>query len=64
MRAVFAIGKRLIADNKISFTVTAFVTLCATSSGDVVLSNGNFLWPTQRFIFSLTPYIRRGWWSI
>ena len=52
MRAVFAIGKRLIADNKISFTVTAFVTLCATSSGDVVLSNGNYLW----LLAVMTPF--------
>lgn len=44
MTAIFAIAKRLIASNKISFIVTALVVLCATSSGDVVLSNGNYTW--------------------
>ena len=52
MRTVFAIGKRLIAGNKISFIVTALVTLCATSSGDVVLSNGNYLW----LLAVMTPF--------
>ena len=41
---VFAIVKRLLASNKISFIITALVVLCATSSGDVVLSNGNYTW--------------------
>ena len=44
MKAVFAIVKRLLASNKISFIITALVVLCATSSGDVVLSNGNYTW--------------------
>ena len=44
MRAIFAIVKRLLASNKISFILTALVVLCATSSGDVVLSNGNYTW--------------------
>ena len=44
MKAVFAIVKRLFASNKISFIITALVVLCATSSGDVVLSNGNYTW--------------------
>ena len=52
MRTVFAIGKRLIAGNKISFIVTALVTLCATSSGNVVLSNGNYLW----LLAVMTPF--------
>ena len=44
MIAIFAIVKRLLASNKISFIITALVVLCATSSGDVVLSNGNYSW--------------------
>ena len=44
MKATFAIVKRLLASNKISFIITALVVLCATSSGDVVLSNGNYTW--------------------
>ena len=44
MTSVFAIVKRLLASNKISFILTALVVLCATSSGDVVLSNGNYTW--------------------
>ena len=44
MRSVFAIVKRLIASNKISFILTALVVLCATSSGEAVLSNGNYAW--------------------
>lgn len=44
MTATFAIVKRLLASNKISFIITALVVLCATSSGDVVLSNGNYTW--------------------
>mgnify|MGYP001624922011 CR=1 FL=1 len=42
MKATFAIVKRLLASNKISFIIMALVVLCATSSGDVVLSNGNY----------------------
>ncbi len=44
MTAVFSIVKRLLASNKISFIITALVVLCATSSGSVVLSNGNYTW--------------------
>ena len=44
MTAVFAIIKRLIASNKISYIVTALVVVCATSSGETVLSNGNYTW--------------------
>ena len=44
MRAVFAVVKRLLASNKISFIITAVVTVCATSSGETVLSNGNYTW--------------------
>ena len=52
MTAIFAIVKRLLASNKISFIITALVVLCATSSGDVVLSNGNFTW----LLAALTPF--------
>ena len=44
MTSVFAVIKRLLAGNKISFIITAFVVVCAVSSGDVVLSNGNYTW--------------------
>lgn len=52
MKATFAIVKRLLASNKISFIITALVTLCATSSGDVVLSNGNYTW----LLAVMTPF--------
>ncbi len=52
MTAVFAIVKRLLASNKISFIITALVVLCATSSGDVVLSNGNYTW----LLAGMTPF--------
>lgn len=44
MTAVFVIIKRLLASNKISYIVTALVVVCATSSGETVLSNGNYTW--------------------
>lgn len=52
MTAIFSIVKRLLASNKISFILTALVVLCATSSGDVVLSNGNYTW----LLAILTPF--------
>ena len=52
MKATFAIVKRLLTSNKISFIITAFVVLCATSSGDVVLSNGNYTW----LLAVMTPF--------
>lgn len=52
MTATFAIVKRLLASNKISFIITALVVLCATSSGDVVLSNGNYTW----LLAVMTPF--------
>ncbi len=52
MTAISAIVKRLISSNKISFIITALVVLCATSSGDVVLSNGNYTW----LLAGLTPF--------
>ena len=44
MTATFAVVKRLLASNQLSYILTAIVLLCATSSGDVVLSNGNYTW--------------------
>lgn len=52
MTATFAVVKRLLASNKISFILTALVVLCATSSGDVVLSNGNYTW----LLAVMTPF--------
>ena len=52
MTAIFSIVKRLLASNKISFILTALAVLCATSSGDVVLSNGNYTW----LLVVLTPF--------
>ena len=52
MTAVFAVVKRLLASNKISFILTVLVVICATSSGDVVLSNGNYTW----LLAVLTPF--------
>lgn len=52
MTAIFAIIKRLLASNRISFILTALVVLCATSSGAVVLSNGNYTW----LLAALTPF--------
>lgn len=52
MSAIFSITKRLLSSNKISFILTALVVLCATSSGEVVLSNGNYTW----LLAALTPF--------
>ena len=52
MSAIFSITKRLLFSNKISFILTALVVLCATSSGEVVLSNGNYTW----LLAVLTPF--------
>lgn len=52
MTATFAIVKRLLASDKISYIITALVVLCATSSGDVVLSNGNYTW----LLAAMTPF--------
>ena len=52
MTATFAIVKRLLASNKISFIITALVVLCATSSGDIILSNGNYTW----LLAAMTPF--------
>lgn len=52
MTVNFAIVKRLLASNKISFILTAIVVLCATSSGETALSNGNYTW----LLAGLTPF--------
>ena len=52
MTATFAVVKRLLASNQLSYILTAIVVLCATSSGDVVLSNGNYTW----LLAVLTPF--------
>lgn len=52
MKAIFAVVKRLLASNKISYILTIFVVLCATSSGNVILSNGNYTW----LLVLLTPF--------
>ncbi len=52
MTAVFAVVKRLLASNKVSYIVTALVVVCATSSGEVVISNGNYTW----LLAVLTPF--------
>lgn len=52
MSAIFSLSKRLLASNKLSFLLTALLVLCATSSGDVVLSNGNYTW----LLAVLTPF--------
>lgn len=52
MKATFSIVKRLLISNKISYIITALVVICATSSGDVVISNGNYTW----LLAILTPF--------
>ena len=52
MSAIFSITKPLLSRNKLSFILTALVVLCATSSGEVVLSNGNYTW----LLAVLTPF--------
>lgn len=52
MTAIFSIVKRLLSSNRISFILTAIVVLCATSSGEVALSNGNYTW----LLAVLTPF--------
>lgn len=44
MSAIFAISKRLLASNRLGYIITAIAVLCATSSGDTALSNGNYTW--------------------
>ena len=52
MKATFAVVKRLLASNKLSYILTAIVVLCATCSGDGVLSNGKYTW----MLAVLTPF--------
>ena len=52
MTVIFAIVQRVLASNILSFILTALVVLCATSSGNVVLSNGNYTW----LLAVLTPF--------
>ncbi len=52
MTAIFTIVKRLIASNRLSFIITAIVTIFATSSGETVLSNGNYTW----LLAGMTPF--------
>lgn len=52
MKSYFAIVKRLFVSNQFSFIITTIVVLCATSSGKVVLSNGNYIW----LLAVLTPF--------
>ncbi len=44
MRSVRAITGRLLASGKLAYLITIIIVLCATSSGDTVLSNGNYTW--------------------
>ncbi len=46
MLTIYAIAKRMLSSNKISFIITAAVVLCATTSGStgIALSNGNYTW--------------------
>lgn len=55
MAAIFAVVKRLLASNKVSFIITAVVVLCATTSGDsqIALSNGNYTW----LLAVMTPFL-------
>ncbi len=44
IKVIYSISKQLISSCKVYFIVTLFVMLTATSSGDTVLSNGNYAW--------------------
>ncbi len=46
MKPIFAVVKRMLSSNIITFIITAAVVFCATTSGDseVALSNGNYTW--------------------
>lgn len=44
MRSVTAITGRLLSSGKLVYLITGVVVLCATSSGENVLSNGNYTW--------------------
>ena len=46
MKSVFAVVKRMLSSNIVTFIVTAAIVFCAITSGDseVALSNGNYTW--------------------
>lgn len=44
MKPVFAITGRLLAGNIVSYIITAAIVIFAVSSGDIVISNGNYTW--------------------
>lgn len=44
MRSVRAVTGRLLSSGKLVYLITIIIVLCATSSGDTVLSNGNYAW--------------------
>ena len=44
MKQVFAITGRLLAGNIVSYIITAVIVISAVSSGDIVISNGNYTW--------------------
>lgn len=54
MKAVFAIMKRMMGSNRISFIITAIVVLAATTPGDsaAALSKGNYTW----LLAAMTPF--------
>lgn len=54
MTGIFAIVKRLVVSNKVSFIITAVVVICATTSGEskIALSNGNYVW----LLAVMTPF--------
>lgn len=59
MKSASAIITRMLASGRIGYIITLFVTICATSSGDVVLSNGNYTWLAavfSPFFFVLYDY--------
>lgn len=66
MTAAFAVARRLLASNAVSFAVTAAVALCATSSPSsaVALSNGNYVWllaAMSPFFFVFHAYKKLGY---
>ena len=59
MKSASAIITRMLASGRIGYIITLFVIICATSSGDVVLSNGNYTWLAavfSPFFFVLYDY--------
>lgn len=52
MKSMFTTVKRLLVSNKISYILTVMIVLCATTTGDIALSNGNYTW----LLAVLTPF--------